>query len=106
MSVIEASREAGFFFFPSSFSFGGGLVGKYCPFIFAKMKKKKSPLAPFFNHPAATRETEVILVWPHIHNLRRWRCQNVAYTPHTAVRPDLPHLVLAGQLSDDLNALS
>ena len=41
------------------------LVGKYCPFLekkkkkkFAKMKKK-SPVAPSFSHPAAGPETEV-----------------------------------------------
>ena len=56
MSVIEASREAAFFFF--------GLVGKYCPFLEKKTKffcknEKKSPHSHLFNHPAATPETEV-----------------------------------------------
>ena len=58
MSFFEASREDDFFF-PSIF----------CPFfgekkiVFAKMKKKVR-IRTFFNHPAATPETEVILVWP------------------------------------------
>ena len=73
VSVIEAStgsREAAFFFFFFFFLWGGGeLVGKYCPFLeklffFARMKKKV-PIRTFFNHPAATPETDgFFLVWP------------------------------------------
>ena len=43
-------------FFPLIFF----LVGKYCPFL----EKKEVPIRTFLNHPAATPETEVFLVWP------------------------------------------
>ena len=53
---IKASWAAAFFFSPLFF-----LVGKYCPFWeekqIGKKEKKKSPVAPFFSHPAEILET-------------------------------------------------